>query len=153
MLAWEKESREASLGKPKGAKTVDLTGGKSKSTVPDGVIATMTSLSKSMIEHQKATLKKQEEKDDARMKSWRRLPTPEKRNPSGGVEEDGTLPTAATEEMLAILGCQNGTQVEYLCQSMSSYNMSLEPGFCTALNKGILVNQDDALTRKILPFF
>ena len=69
----------------------------------------MTSLSKSMIAHQKATLKKQEEKDDNRTKSWRRLPLLQKNVIlGGGVEEDGTLPTEATEEMMAILGCQNG---------------------------------------------
>ena len=56
-LTYEKESREASLGKPKVAKTENLTEGQPKSTVSDGAIAAMTSLSKSMIEHQKATLK------------------------------------------------------------------------------------------------
>ena len=72
----------------------------------------------------------------------------------GGIEEDGFVPTEATEEMLAILGCQNGAQVDqYLRQSMSSYNMSLEPGFCTALNKGILVCQDDASAPKNFTIF
>ena len=51
--------------------------------------------------------------------------------------------------MLSILGCQNGAQVDqYLRQSMQGHNMSLEPGFCTALNKGILVSPDDASTPK-----
>ena len=31
---------------------------------------------------------------------------------------------------------------------MPDYNMSLEPGFCTALNKGMLVCPDDASTPK-----
>ena len=60
-LNWERETREACLGSAKPT-TVDLTKGNSKSSVPDGAIAAMTSLPRSMIEHQKATLKKQEEK-------------------------------------------------------------------------------------------
>lgn len=52
------------------------------------------------------------------------------------------------------MGCQNGSQVDqYLWQSMSSYNMSLEPGFCKVLNKGILVCQDDGLTPKKFTIF
>ena len=46
--------------------------------------------------------------------------------------------------MLSVLGCQNRAQVEqYLRQSMQGHNMSLEPRFCTALNKGMLVSPDD----------
>ena len=37
---------------------------------------------------------------------------------------------------------------QYLRQSIKGHNMSLEPGFCTALNKGILVSPDDASTPK-----
>ena len=33
-------------------------------------------------------------------------------------------------------------------QSMQGHNMSLEPGFCTALNKGMLVCPDDTTTPK-----
>ena len=59
-----------------------------------------------------------------------------------------------TEEMLFILGCQNGAQVEhYLRQSMQGHRMSLELGFCTALNKGILVSPDDASTPKNFTLF
>ena len=146
--------REACLGKAKPA-TVDLTKEDGKSSVPDGVIAAMTSLSRIMIEHQKATLKKQEKKDDSHLKSWHRIPNLQKNVIlCGGIEEDGTIPKEATEEMMAILGCQNGAQVDqYLRQSMSSYNMRLEPGFCTALNKGILVCPDDASTPKKLLCF
>ena len=72
----------------------------------------------------------------------------------GGVEEDGTIPKEATEEMLAIPGCLNGAQVDqYLRQLMSSHNMSLEPEFCTALNKGILFFPDDASTPKMFTVF
>ena len=44
-LSWEKESREASLGKPEVAKTVDLTSDEIRSVTPDGAITAMTSLS------------------------------------------------------------------------------------------------------------
>ena len=56
--------------------------------------------------------------------------------------------------MLSILGCQNGAQVDqYLRACMSGYNMSLEPGFCTALNKGMLVCPDDVSTpTNLTPF-
>ena len=70
----------------------------------------MTSLSRIMIEHQKATLKKQDKKDDSCLKSWHRLPNLQKNVIlGGGIEEDGYVPTEATEEKLAILGCQNST--------------------------------------------
>ena len=56
--------------------------------------------------------------------------------------------------MLQILGCQNGAQVDqYLRACMSGYKMSLEPGFCTALNKGMLVFPDDVTTPNIFTAF
>ena len=108
----------------------------------------MTKLSASMIKHQEAVLKAQEENSDSRMKAWRRLPKIQQNVILlGGVEDDGTVPDEPTEEMLSILGCQNGAQVDqYLRQSMQGFNMSLEPGFCTALNKGMLVCPDDTST-------
>ena len=68
MVTRNKESQ------PKQPKILDLTAGDPKSAVPDGAISAMINLSRSMIEHQKATLKKQEEKDDSRLKSLRHSP-------------------------------------------------------------------------------
>ena len=46
-----------------------------------------------------------------------------------------------TEEMLSILGFQNGAQVEqYLRQVMVRYSIHLEPGLYLVLNKGITVH-------------
>ena len=89
------------------------------------------------------------------MKAWKKLPKIQQNIIlSGGISEDGEIPEQATEEMLSILGCQNGAQVDqFLRQSMLSHNMALEPGFCTALNKGIFVSPDDAsIPKKITPF-
>ena len=63
-------------------------------------------------------------------------------------------PQMATDEMLAILGCSNGPYIEqYLRQSMQSHNMTLEPRFCTALNKGIFVSPDDSsMPKNFTPF-
>ena len=54
--------------------------------------------------------------------------------------------------MPSILGCSNGAQVEqYLRQSMRKHNMVLEPGICTALNKGILACGGD-VPKNFTPF-
>ena len=101
-----------------------------------------------MIKHQETAIKAQEDNSDSRMKAWCRLPkTQQNMIILAGVEEDGTVPQEPTEEMLSILGCQNGAQVDqFLKQLIQGYNMSLEPSFCTALNKGMIVCPDDVDT-------
>ena len=108
----------------------------------------MTKMTASMIKHQEAALKVQEEKSNSRMKAWRQLPKIQQNVILiGGVEVNGIVPDKPTEEMLSIMGFQNGAQVDqYLRQSMRGYNISLELGFCTALNKGMLVCPDDTST-------
>ena len=55
---------------------------------------------------------------------------------------------------MSILGCQNGAQVEqFLRQSMEEHNMNLEPGLCTAINKGIFVCPEAGTPRNFTPFF
>jgi hypothetical protein len=110
----------------------------------------MTKLSESIIRHQENSVKKQQEKEDNRLKSWNKLPKIQQNILLlGGIEEDGTVPDHPTEEMLSILGWQNGAQVDqFLRQSMTGHNMSLETGFCSALNKGILVCPDDTQAPK-----
>ena len=54
------------------------------------------------------------------------------------------VPDGPTEDMLAILGCQNGAQVDqYLKQVLVGHNVCIEPGLCSAINKGIFVHADD----------
>ena len=121
-----------------------------------GVATAMTKLAESIIVHQEASLKLKEEKTDQRTKAWSRLPMIQKNVILlGGVEEDGTIPGVPTEEMLAVLGCQNGAQVDqYLKQLMAGYNICPEPGLCSALNKGIIVHVDDGTAPKnFSPFF
>ena len=110
----------------------------------------LTKLSMSIVKQQEAAIKNQEEKADNRLKSWRRLPKIQQNVILlGGIDENSNIPTEPTEEMLSILGCQNGAQVDqYLRQSMSGHNMQIEPGLCSAINKGIIVHPDDASTPK-----
>ena len=56
--------------------------------------------------------------------------------------------------MLSILGCQNGAQVDqYLKQVLTGYNVNLEPGLCSAINKGIFVHADDTSLPKLFSCF
>ena len=103
-----------------------------------------------MVKHQEAVLKNQEDKKDTRLKVWHKLPEIQKNIILlGGVDDQGPVPSQPTEEMLSILGCQNGAQVDqYLKQVVIGHNIQLEPGFCSAINKGIFVPADDATTPK-----
>ena len=104
----------------------------------------ITRLSDSMIKHQEAALKNQEEKSDSRVKAWRRLPKiTQNIILLAGIDDNGEVPTTPTEDMYSILGCQNGAQVnQYLKQAMPGHNVSFEPGLCTALNKGMFICPD-----------
>ena len=115
------------------------------SDLSSGAISAMTKLSTSMIKHQEAAIEAQEGKSDSRMKAWRRLPQIQQIVIIlSGVEEDSIVPEEPTKEMMSILGCQNGTQVnQFLKQSMQGYNMSLEPNFYTVINEGMVVCPDD----------
>ena len=112
VLAWEIDSRVNTLG-GSNQSPLDLAGTNRDTGMADRVISAMTKLSASMVAHQAATLKKQEEKDDSTLKVWRRLPKLQQQVILlGGVEEDGTVLKDTTEEMADILGYQNGAQVE-----------------------------------------
>ena len=155
-ITLDQATKDERLPPPKKKFTLDLTYTPTLSTSShDGAISVMTKLSACMIKNQEAELRFKEEKSDNRLKAWKKLPKIQKNVLLlGGVEEYGTVPEETTKEMLSILGCQNGAQVEqYLRQSMQGHNMSLEPGFCTALNKGILASPNDALTPRISHHF
>ena len=112
-LAWERETKRQNLAPT--PSTVDLTeeAPKGAPAFANGAVAAMTKLSESTIKHQEAALKVQEEKSDSRIKAWRKLPKIQQDIILlGGVDEDGKVPEEPTEEMLSILGCQNGAQVE-----------------------------------------
>ena len=73
----------------------------------------MTKLLASIIKHQEATLKSQEEMWYSWMKAWCRLPKIQQSIILlAGVKDNSTFPDDPTEEMLSILGCQNDAQVE-----------------------------------------
>ena len=138
---------------------MDLTNFSSVSFAADndqaGASLVMTKLAESMTKQQAAALKAQEEKGGSHLKAWKKLPTIQQYIILlGGVEEDGTVPTDATDEILCILGYQNGAQVDqYRWETMQGHNMTLEPGMCISLNKGILVSPDDVNTPKNLTPF
>ena len=150
-IQWEKEVTKTVLPKQTSA-TIDLTKNPLTHGVlnQDGAITAITKLSESMVKHQEAVLKNQEDKKDTRIKAWNKLPEIQKNIILlGGVDDQGTVPSQPTEELLSIIGCQNGAQVDqYLKQVMTGHNIQLEPGFCSAINKGIFVHADDATTPK-----
>ena len=153
-LEWEAQTRK-SIFPP--TQTFDLNNSSQSSSpqLHDGAMTALTKLSMSIVKQQEAAFKNQEEKADTRLKSWRRLPKIQQNGILlGGIDENSNIPTEPTEEMLSILGCQNGAQVDqYLRQSMSGHNMQIEPGLCSAINKGIIVHPDDASTLKISLLF
>ena len=156
-MLWEKDSRARELPQaPTESIPASTAAGPGAEAPPaGGATIAITKLAASMIKHQEAQLRAQEEKGDSRLKAWKKLPKIQQDIILlGGIEEDGAIPQAATDEMLAILGCSNGPQVDqYLRQSMQSHNMTLEPGFCTALNKGIFVSPDDSsMPKNFTPF-
>ena len=145
-IAWEKETSNLITDKNRTATATSTPSAIANS----GAVTAMTKLSESIIEHQKSVIRMQEDKQDNRLKAWRKLPKIQQNVILlGGIEEDGTVPKECTEEMLSVLGSQNGAQVEqYLRQTMPGHNMQFATGFCTALNKGILTCPDDASTPK-----
>ena len=87
----------------------DLSRSNPPSDLSAGAISAITKLSARKIKNQEATLRFLEEKVDNCMKTWRRLPKIQQNViVLAGFEEDGTVPTEPTEEMISILGCQNG---------------------------------------------
>jgi len=136
------------------SETVDLSKEGERQT-PDGALTALSKRSDRIVAQQKVTLRNQEEKSDSRMKAWRSLPVIQQNVILfGGIDEDDQVPKEPTEEMYSILGCQNRAQVDqYLKQSMTVFNVSFEPGFCTALNKDMLVCPDDTATPRNVAAF
>lgn len=150
-MAWERETR--SLVEPSLTATqvnVATPRTVSNNVSQSGALTAMTELSEAMTRYQEASAKVQDLKADIRQKAWTRLPQVQKNILLlGGVKEDGTYNKDVTEEMISILGCSNGAQVDqYLKQVMVGHNVKLEPGLCSALNKGILIHADDTTSPK-----
>ena len=115
-----------------------------------GATTAMTKLSEALTKYQEVAARAHEEKSDVKLKVWNRLPQIQQSIILfGGIDEDNEVPSTPMEEMLAILGCQNGAQVDqYLKQVMIGHNVSFEPGLCSALNKGLIVHADDGTLPK-----
>ena len=152
---WEKSTRDEIFPKKSTPQVVDLSTSSIHQGLPSGTITAITKLSDTMIAHQEAALKNQEEKADSRLKAWRKVPKLQQNVILlGGVEENGVIPSTPTEEFYAIIGCQNGVQVDqFLHQAMPGFNVNFEPGFCTALHRGMLVSPNDTGTPRNMTAF
>ena len=73
-VEWKKTTRESIFPEKASPTVVDLSNSQGPSGLQDGAITAMTKLSDSMIAHQRAAIKNQEEKADSRIKAWRKLP-------------------------------------------------------------------------------
>ena len=158
-IAWEKSTRINVTPTEDQPRTLTETQeneerASSNATLSDNASTAMTNLATSLTRYQEATIKAQEGKSDNRLKAWKRIPKIQQDIILfGGIDEQGDVPSEPTEEMMTILGCQNGAQVEqYLRQHMSSHNMSLEPGLCSGLNKGIFVCPTASIPKNFTPF-
>ena len=153
-LEWEQQSRQECFPETQ-TSTITSPTVAPQGNFSTGAITAMTKLSTCMIEQQKAVIKSQEDKSDSRLKAWKRLPKLQQNVILlGGIDDQLVVPTSLTEEMYSILGCQNGAQVEqYIQQSMQGHNIALEPGFCTALNKGMMFCNVDAGSPKNFTIF
>ena len=149
-ITWERETTAQSLEKitlvPRPERTTPA-------LPTDGTISAMTKIFESLVKNQEAALKANKEKVDNRLKAWKKLPKIQQDTILlGGVDESGEVSDKPTEEMLSILGCSNGAQVEqFLRQSTRKNNVAFERGICTALNKGILACGDQ-MPKNFTPF-
>ena len=68
-----------------------------------------------MVRYQEVIIKSQKEKEYRRFKAWSKLPRIQQNTILlVGIDPKENIPTEATEEMMSILGYQNGAQVEQL---------------------------------------
>ena len=144
-VQWEIEALEGLIPKSPVRETVDLTGQREVAAEPSGALTALAKLSECMTKHQEAVTRAQDEKKDSRLKAWNKLPNIQKNVILlGGVDDQGMVPEKPTDELLSILGCSNGAQVEqYVKQLLTDFNVHVEPGLCSAINKGIFVHADD----------
>ena len=109
-ITWEKETAAQSLERRALLPRREVV---TPALSTDGAITAMTKLSERLVKNQEAALKASEEKADNRLKAWKKLPKIQQDTILlGGVDESGGVPEELTEEMLSILGCSNGAQVE-----------------------------------------
>ena len=71
-----------------------------------------------------------------------------------GIDENGDVPSEPTDELLIFLTSSNGEDAcQYMQSCMSTYNLDLVIGLCTAVHKGIFINPDDSgLPKNLSPF-
>ena len=155
-FAWEKETAASYLGSatmPPGSQVASTTSApnsrpQSTTTVPGlgGALTAITKLSASLVKTQERSIELQREKDDPKIKAWKRVAERHKNVILfAGIDEHGDIPTEPTDEILTILTSINGADAcQYLQGCMSSYNLAIVIGLCTAVQKGILINPDDS---------
>ena len=65
------------------------------------------------------------------------------------MDDKDIIPIEPTDELLSILGCANGAQVDqYIKQLLTDFSVHVELGFCSVINKGIFVHADDGTIPK-----
>ena len=108
-LEWEATTKRQELVDNEVMMAAPRTSNVSLTMNQDSATVAITKLAQSMVKHQEAQLEVQKEKGDSRLKAWKKLPRIQQNiTLPGGISEDGGIQEQATEEMLSILGCQNG---------------------------------------------
>ena len=113
MLVW-KELSKSMISEPKFKERIDIIKSITPRTISQDVAITdMTTLSESMTKHQELLARIQKGKGDTRMKVRNKLNRIQKNYISlEGVEVDGIVPSKVIEEMLSIVGCQDGARLD-----------------------------------------
>ena len=117
-LNWERTSKQQVF--PPQQQPIDINGTSTPlphvASVPlsdSGAAVALSKPSDSLNLYHQGAMKSQAEHDDSRLKSWQRLPKVQQNIILlGGVTDQGSIPSKLTEEMMSILGCQNGAQVD-----------------------------------------
>ena len=66
-----------------------------------------------------------------------------------GVEVDGIVPFKAIEDMLSIVGCQDGSRLDqYPKKIMVGNNINIESGLCSTMDKIIFVHAGNSISAK-----
>mmetsp|Transcript_4429 Transcript_4429/g.5653 ORF Transcript_4429/g.5653 Transcript_4429/m.5653 type:complete len:741 (+) Transcript_4429:65-2287(+) len=154
--AWEMSTRsEISDESSIAANTDPLSSPTPTTPGSDAAAIAMNKLADSMTTQQETQQRLQEEKNDTRLKAWRKLPTVQKSIILGaGINRQHQIPEEPTEELLIMMGVSNGAQVgQYLQHLMPEHNIHLEPGLCSCLHKGIfLCPEYEKIPKHFTPF-
>ena len=164
-LAWDTETTASALGSasaPPGPQVASSVPGQMQAPQTNttaqnlgGALTAITKLSASLVKTQERSIELQKEKDDPKIKAWKKVALRHKNVILlAGIDEHGDVPLDPTDELLTVLTISNGADAcQYLQSCMSTYNLALVIGLCTAIHKGILINPDDSgLPTNLSPF-